>query len=112
MPDLPGRTPAVVELAVQDEPAADAGADPHAEDVLEGPARAATVLAEDADAHVVVDRHLRPVHRLRHARAELDVVGEAGYVRGQGHDARIGVDAARCPDADAAQVAVRTRVSE
>ena len=85
MADLAGRAPAVVELAVQDETSADTGADPDAEQVLVRSARAATVLAEHADADVVVDRDRDAVHLLGEERAELDAVSEAGDVRRERH---------------------------
>ena len=62
--DLPAGSPAVMELAVEDEAPSDAGAHPDAEQVLIRSTRSSLVLAEDADADIVSDPHLLPPKRL------------------------------------------------
>src|SRR5215472_13612933 len=68
--DLAGRAPALAQLATQDQAAADARPDEHAEQVLVGPAGAALPLAEDRDPDVVVDPDLDAAERPGHRRAD------------------------------------------
>src|SRR5689334_19084969 len=91
VPDLAPGAATVVQLAVEDEAAADARADPNAEHVAVRPARAAGVLAEDADVHVVADLHRDTAEQRRDLRGELDALLEAGDVRGEEDGSGLGV---------------------
>ena len=76
--DLAGRSLTLVELAVQDQATADAGPDPHAEQVPVGASGAPLPLAEDRDAHVVVEPDRHPAERLGDHGPERDGLGPPG----------------------------------
>ena len=107
MADLAAGPPAVVELAVQDETTSDARAHPHTEQIPEGPAGSALVLAKNTQADVVPDPHLRLPELLGYERAELHAIREARYVRREQDRTCLRVDLPGCADPDAAKVGVR-----
>jgi hypothetical protein len=111
--DLAGSAPTLVELAVENEASADPGADPHPEQVPVGAPGPPAVLAEDADGHVVLDRHRRTTECRRDVRAELDAIGEPRDVRGQQDDAGRRIHLTGCSDPDSGEVFLdRTRFVE
>ena len=89
---------AVVELAVEDEPAADPGADGDADRVPRAPRRAHPPLAEDRAVGVVVELGGKPepvANDLPQRQVDPAEVGR------EQHDAALGVERARRADADA-----------
>ena len=106
---VPGVTPA--QLVAQDEATAHAGADPHAEHVGSSPAGTAQVLGEGADVGVVVDVDGDAAQGLGQHGAQGDIVLlPSRQVGGLAHDARLVVDGAGCPDADALDPVGATQV--
>jgi hypothetical protein len=105
--DLAAGPPSVVELAVQDEASPDARTDPHAEQILEGPAGSALVLAENTHADIVPDPHFHLPELLGYERTELHAIREARNVRREQDRTCLRVDLPGCADPDAAKVGVR-----
>lgn len=97
-----GAEAAVVELAVEDESASDAGAAPDAEDIVGVVSSAEAVLAVDGDIDIVVDEDGCARASGGEFGGEGDLVpSEVGRFE---DDASLAVDGARCADADGVEV--------